>query len=98
MRPRSTSSTSPAPSPYPLSQLHSPSSARTLREELVIRLQSIAPTDVLTEFRSQVANYLSSSAGDSAWYNLITGGAAGLVSVLLQAIAVIVFPITYTMF
>jgi hypothetical protein len=60
--------------------------------------QAISPTDVWTNFRTQIGNYLSSPAGAGAWYNLIPGGIAGLVSVLLQAIALEVFPITYVFF
>src|SRR5262249_23115159 len=33
-----------------------------------------------------------------AWWKLVTGGAAGLVSTGIQVIAVIIFPITYTLF
>ena len=60
--------------------------------------QAISPTDVWTNFRTQIGNYLSSPGGAGAWYNLIPGGIAGLVSVLLQAIALEVFPITYVFF
>jgi hypothetical protein len=60
--------------------------------------QMISPNDVLTNFRDQVHGYLNSGSGLSAWYNLIPGGVAGVLSVIFQAIAVIVFPITYTLF
>ena len=59
---------------------------------------TIAPTDVLTNYRAQVAGYLASPAGDSAWWNLVAGGAAGVVSVLFQLVAVFIFPITYVLF
>ena len=60
--------------------------------------QMISPNDVLTNFRDQVHGYLNSGSGLSAWYNLIPGGVAGVFSVIFQAIAVIIFPITYTLF
>ena len=60
--------------------------------------QTIAPTDVWTNFRDQVQGYLSANTGDGAWWNWIVGGVAGTFSLILQAIAVIVFPISYAIF
>jgi hypothetical protein len=60
--------------------------------------QTIAPTDVWTNFRDQVEGYLSANTGDGAWWNWIVGGVAGTFSLILQAIAVIVFPISYAIF
>src|SRR5260370_11423440 len=60
--------------------------------------QTIAPTDVWTNFRDQVQSYLSANTGDGAWWNWIVGGVAGTFSLILQAIAVIVFPISYAIF
>jgi hypothetical protein len=59
---------------------------------------TIAPIDVLTNYRTQVANYLGSPSGDSAWWNLVTAGAAGVVSLIFQLVAVLLFPITYVLF
>jgi len=59
---------------------------------------TIAPTDVLTNYRSQVANYLSSPPGQSAWWNIVTGDIAGALSLVFQLVAVFVFPITYVLF
>ena len=58
----------------------------------------IAPTDVWTNFRDQVQNYLSTNPGNGAWWNWVVGGVAGTFSLILQAIAVIVFPISYAIF
>ena len=60
--------------------------------------QMIAPTDVWTNFRDQVQNYFSANTGDGAWWNWVVGGVAGTFSLILQAIAVIVFPISYAIF
>ena len=62
--------------------------------------QTISPNDVATNWRTQFGAYLSSMTGGgwSAWYNLIPGGVAGVFSLLFQAIAVIIFPITYVLF
>ena len=60
--------------------------------------QTIAPTDVWTNFRDQVQGYLSANTGDGAWWNWIVGGVAGTFSLILQAIAVIVFPLSYAIF
>src|ERR1700722_2082854 len=60
--------------------------------------QMIAPTDVWTNFRDQVQNYLSTNPGNGAWWNWVVGGVAGTFSLILQAIAVIVFPISYAIF
>ena len=60
--------------------------------------QMIAPTDVWTNFRDQVQNYLSTNPGNGAWWNWVIGGVAGTFSLILQAIAVIVFPISYAIF
>jgi hypothetical protein len=60
--------------------------------------QMIAPTDVWTNFRDQVQNYFSANTGDGAWWNWVIGGVAGTFSLILQAIAVIVFPISYAIF
>src|SRR6202522_3699560 len=60
--------------------------------------QMIAPTDVWTNFRDQVQNYLSTNPGNGAWWNWVIGGVAGTFSLILQAIAVLVFPISYAIF
>src|SRR5580692_7693759 len=60
--------------------------------------QAIAPTDVWTNFRNQVQGYMSANTGDGAWWNWVVGGVAGTFSLILQAIAVIVFPISYAIF
>ena len=60
--------------------------------------QQISPTDVWTNFQAQVANYLQSPSGFSAWWNLVIGGTAATVSLITQAIAVELFPITYALF
>ena len=60
--------------------------------------QTIAPNDVWTNFRDQVQNYFSANTGDGAWWNWVIGGVAGTFSLMLQAIAVIVFPISYAIF
>src|ERR1700722_9861157 len=60
--------------------------------------QTIAPMDVWTNFRDQVQTYLSTSPGNGAWWNWVVGGVAGTFSLILQAIAVIVFPISYAIF
>src|SRR5579884_1075151 len=59
---------------------------------------AIAPTDVLTNYRSQVANYLSSPPGQGAWWNIVTGDIAGALSLVFQLVAVFIFPITYVLF
>ena len=60
--------------------------------------QTISPDDVVTNFRGQVSNYMSSDAGSAAWWSAIPGGLAGALSLLFQAIAVLIFPITYVIF
>jgi hypothetical protein len=60
--------------------------------------QAIAPTDVWTNFRDQVQGYLSANTGQGAWWNWVTGGVAGAFSLIFQAIAVLVFPISYAIF
>jgi hypothetical protein len=60
--------------------------------------QMIGPSDVWTNFRDQVQNYLSANTGDGAWWNWVVGGVAGTFSLILQAIAVIIFPISYAIF
>jgi hypothetical protein len=60
--------------------------------------QAIAPADVWTNFRDQVQNYLSSNSGQGAWWNWVVGGVAGTFSLIFQAIAVMVFPISYAIF
>jgi hypothetical protein len=60
--------------------------------------QAIAPTDVWTNFRDQVQNYLSANTGQGAWWNWVTGGVAGAFSLIFQAIAVLVFPVSYAIF
>lgn len=60
--------------------------------------QMISPVDVWTNFRDQVANYLSANQGEGAWWNWIIGGVAGTFSLILQAWAVLVFPIAYVIF
>jgi hypothetical protein len=60
--------------------------------------QVIAPTDVWTNFRDQVQSYLSANSGQGAWWNWVVGGVAGAFSLIFQAIAVLVFPISYAIF
>jgi hypothetical protein len=60
--------------------------------------QAIAPTDVWTNFRDQVQGYMSANNGQGAWWNWVVGGVAGAFSLIFQAIAVLVFPISYAMF
>src|SRR5581483_2900402 len=60
--------------------------------------QAIAPTDVWTNFRDQVQSYLSANTGQGAWWNWVTGGVAGAFSLIFQAIAVLVFPVSYAIF
>lgn len=60
--------------------------------------QIISPTDVWTNFRDQVHNYMSANTGDGAWWNWIIGGVAGAFSLIFQAWAVLAFPIAYTIF
>jgi hypothetical protein len=60
--------------------------------------QAIAPTDVWTNFRDQVQSYLSANNGQGAWWNWVVGGVAGAFSLIFQAIAVLVFPISYAIF
>ena len=59
---------------------------------------AIAPTDVWTTFRDQVQTYLSANTGEGAWWNAVVGGVAGTFSLMFQALAVIVFPISYAIF
>jgi hypothetical protein len=60
--------------------------------------QTIAPADVWTNFRDQVQSYLSANTGQGAWWNWVTGGVAAAFSLIFQAIAVMVFPISYAIF
>src|SRR5215469_3811817 len=60
--------------------------------------QTIAPTDVWTNFRDQVQSYFSANSGEGAWWNWVVGGVAGAFSLIFQAIAVLVFPISYAIF
>jgi hypothetical protein len=60
--------------------------------------QAIAPTDVWTNFRDQVQSYFSANTGQGAWWNWVVGGVAGAFSLIFQAIAVLVFPISYAIF
>src|SRR5262249_8204873 len=60
--------------------------------------QQIAPNDVFTTFRTEAVNWWGSLPAAGAWWKLVIGGAAGLVSTVIQVIAVIIFPITYTLF
>jgi len=60
--------------------------------------QTIAPTDVWTNFRDQVQSYFSANSGDGAWWNWVVGGVAGAFSLIFQAIAVLVFPLSYAIF
>jgi len=60
--------------------------------------QAIAPTDVWTNFRDQVQSYMSANNGQGAWWNWVVGGVAGAFSLIFQAIAVLVFPISYAIF
>jgi hypothetical protein len=58
----------------------------------------VSPTDVVTNWRAQFLQYFQSVAGQTAWYNMIAGGIPGLISILIQLAAVVIFPITYTLF
>ena len=60
--------------------------------------QTIAPTDVWTNFRDQVQSYFSANSGQGAWWNWVVGGVAGAFSLIFQAIAVLVFPLSYAIF
>jgi hypothetical protein len=60
--------------------------------------QAIAPTDVWTNFRDQVQGYLSANTGQGAWWNWVVGGVASAFSLIFQAIAVLVFPVSYAIF
>src|SRR5690349_9313014 len=60
--------------------------------------QAIAPTDVWTNFRDQVQGYMSANNGQGAWWNWVVGGVAGAFSLIFQAIAVLVFPVSYAIF
>ena len=42
--------------------------------------------------------YLSANTGQGAWWNWVVGGVAGAFSLIFQAIAVLVFPISYAIF
>ncbi len=56
----------------------------------------ISPTDVWDRFRQEVGQWLEANV--NAWWNLIPGGIAGLVSLLLQLAALIIYPIMYALF
>jgi hypothetical protein len=58
----------------------------------------ISPNDVFATFRTEVGNWFGSLPAAGNWWKLVTGGAAALVSTIIQVIAVIVFPITMTLF
>src|SRR5215471_3484960 len=60
----------------------------------------IAPTDVFTNYKNQVASYWGSltGGGSATWLNTVIGGLAGALSVIFQVIAAILFPITYALF
>jgi len=60
----------------------------------------IAPNDVFTNYKNQVASYWGSltGGGSATWLNTVIGGLAGGLSVIFQAIAAILFPITYALF
>ncbi len=60
--------------------------------------QLIQPSDVMSGFRAQVAAYLSSLNGVSAWWQLIPGGISAGVSLVFQIVALVIFPITYAIF
>jgi hypothetical protein len=60
--------------------------------------QTISPNDVVTNYRAQLADYWNSLNGMSDWWKTITGGLAAFLSVLFQLIALLLFPITYTIF
>src|SRR6516164_4754431 len=58
----------------------------------------IAPNDVFTNFRNQASSWYGSLPAQGVWYGLITGGVAATINLLIQVIALILFPITYTVF
>lgn len=68
----------------------------------------ISPNDVVSNWTQQVHDYFSPAAdaatspwrgrGFTAWYNLIPGGLTGIVSLLFQLVAVIIFPIVRALF
>jgi hypothetical protein len=58
----------------------------------------ISPNDVFATFRTEVSNWFGSLPAAGNWWKLVTGGAASLVGTIIQVIAVIVFPITMTLF
>jgi hypothetical protein len=60
--------------------------------------QLIQPSDVMSGFRAQVAGYLNSLNGVSAWWQLIPGGISAGVSLVFQIVALVIFPITYAIF
>ena len=75
-----------------------PSVFRNVNSAFANLAQAIAPTDVWTNFRDQVQGYLSANTGQGAWWNWVVGGVAGTFSLIFQAIAVLVFPISYAIF
>src|SRR6516225_8207934 len=58
----------------------------------------ISPNDVFATFRTEVGNWFGSLPAAGNWWKLVTGGTAAFVSTIIQVIAVIVFPITMTLF
>jgi hypothetical protein len=61
--------------------------------------QQISPIDVFTTFKNQAGTNLAGAPwGTSAWYKIIPGGVAAAFSLLVQLIAVIVFPVTMVLF
>jgi hypothetical protein len=60
----------------------------------------IAPNDVFTNYKTQLANYWGTFTGGGAahWWNFIPGTIAGVLSLAFQTIAAILFPITYAIF
>jgi hypothetical protein len=75
-----------------------PNVFRNVNDAFANVAQAIAPTDVWTNFRDQVQSYLSANSGQGAWWNWVVGGVAGAFSLIFQAIAVLVFPISYAIF
>jgi hypothetical protein len=59
---------------------------------------TISPTDLVTNFRTQLATYWNSVSGLATWFNVIPGVLTGILSLVFQLIAVLIFPITYTLF
>jgi hypothetical protein len=59
--------------------------------------QAIAPNDVLSDWFDQVYNYFQ-GAGGANFFNLVVSSIVALISLLVQLVAVIAFPLTYAIF